>query len=51
MESAWLYHYLGTIAQIAGFAALILIGLLSFRRKTKSKKLANQHRSKTDGCK
>ncbi|MBN2719029.1 MAG: hypothetical protein JXX14_24490 [Deltaproteobacteria bacterium] len=42
MESAWLYHHLGTLAQIAGFSALILIGIMSLYRKRKSKKLSRK---------
>ena len=46
MESAWLYHNLGTIAQIAGLCALVLIGLLTLRRKRKGKKLQKNHNTK-----
>ena len=39
MASDWLYFNLGTMARIAGFLALILIGILWLVRRAKRKKL------------
>ncbi|MBN2802311.1 MAG: hypothetical protein JXR91_04365 [Deltaproteobacteria bacterium] len=39
MNSVWLYQNLGTLAQIGGAAALILIAVLSVHRKNKKRKL------------
>lgn len=46
IDSAWLYTNLGTIAQVAGGTALLLIGILTLLRKRKGKKLSRpQHSS------
>jgi len=44
MNSDWLYFNLGRMAQVAVFAALLLIGILALRRRRRQRKLDRSER-------
>ena len=45
MNSPWLYQHLGSLAQVLGFSFLVLIGILAFLRRRKSRMLAKSKRA------